>query len=95
MRLSNNWQLNNLLRCPKILDHYRDIQLYFGYWNTMKNADVGPEQDQLKNCFAEEIQKLFGVEFTDKQMVGFPTIKAAQWIPKLDLLIEIVKRAVG
>ena len=72
-----------------------DIQLYFGYWNTMKNADVGPEQDQLKNCFAEEIQKLFGVEFTDKQMVGFPTIKTAQWIPKLDLLIEIVKRAVG
>jgi hypothetical protein len=69
-----------------------DVSLYFGYWNPGTYNDVGPEQERLKNAFAEGVQKLFDVQFSDKQLQAFPTIKASQWVAKLPEFVALIKR---
>jgi|GEM_PF-6818717 len=71
-----------------------DIQFYFGYWNPDSYADIGPEQIRLKHEFADGLRGLFGVQFTDKQLRGFPSIKAAQWSGKVEEFVALIKKIV-
>ena len=69
-----------------------DIQIYFAYWHPENNPDIGPEQIQLRDHLSEEISKLFGITFNDKQLRGFPSIKATQWMHKLPEFIGLINR---
>lgn len=68
-----------------------DLSLYFGYWQPEAYADIGTFQIQLRDAFASEMQKLFGIQFSDKQLRGFPTIKAATWVSKASELLSVVR----
>ena len=57
-------------------------------------SDVVPAQVALRDVFAEELRQLLGTQFTDKQLRGFPTIKAQQWIEKAPELISMIKRII-
>jgi hypothetical protein len=60
-----------------------DLQLYFGYWKPETATDVGPEQVRVKTAFAEGVSQLFGIKFTEKQLLSWPSVKAAQWTGKV------------
>ena len=68
-----------------------DIQLYFGYWNPEAYSDVSAAQTSLKNDFSAKLAALFGMEFTDKQMRSFPSIRATQWTSKFAELLSLIK----
>ena len=68
-----------------------DIQLYFGYWNPDAYSDVSAAQISLKNDFSANLAALFGMEFTDKQMRSFPSIRATQWISKLPEVLSLIR----
>ena len=68
-----------------------DIQLYFGYWNPDAYSDVSAAQISLKKDFSANLAALFGMEFTDKQMRSFPSIRATQWISKLPEVLSLIR----
>lgn len=69
-----------------------DLSLYFGYWNPDVYPDVGPTQVVLRDHLATTITEVLGVTFTDKQLRGFPTIKAAVWVPRAPDLLAAVRK---
>lgn len=71
------------------------LSLYFGYWDPGAMGDVTPQQARFKETFAAEIATLLGVQFTEKQLRGFPTIKASQWLGKQQELIALLKKLAG
>ena len=71
-----------------------DLSLYFGYWNPDAYSDIGPSQVRLRDKFAEELQRLLGIQFTDKQLRGFPTIRAGEWGQKAAEFVSLMKRIV-
>lgn len=68
-----------------------DIQLYFGYWNAETYSDVSPEQITFKQDFSAKLSVLYGLNFTEKQMRSFPSLRAAQWVSKLPELLALIR----
>lgn len=69
-----------------------DLSLYFGYWNQDAYSDIGPAQVALRDTFAQNLQRLLGIQFTEKQLRNFPTVKAAQWVGKASELVSLIKQ---
>jgi hypothetical protein len=72
-----------------------DLEIYFGYWTPDTYSDIGPTQIALRDQFYDELRQLFGVQFNDKQLRGFPTIKASQWAGKAGELVSTIKRLIA
>lgn len=68
-----------------------DLSIYFGYWNPDSYPDIGPIQVALRDNFALGLQQLLGISFSEKHLRGFPTIKAAQWTPRVNDLLGLIK----
>lgn len=71
-----------------------DLSLYFGYWNPDAYSDIESTQVALRDSFADGLKNLLGAQFTDKQIRGFPTIKASQWVGKVPELVLMINRLV-
>lgn len=69
-----------------------DLSLYLGYWNPDDYPDVGPTQVAVRDSFMKELSSLLGIQLNEKQLRGFPTIKASQWIGKVSDIIAILNR---
>lgn len=51
-------------------------------------------QIKLKNELVDGLRDLFDVQFTEKQLRGFPSIKAAHWLDKAEEFVALIKRIV-
>jgi hypothetical protein len=69
-----------------------DLSLYLGYWNPDDYPDVGPTQVAVRDSFMGDLSALLGIQLNEKQLRGFPTIKASQWIGKVSEIIAILNR---
>lgn len=68
-----------------------DLQLYFNNWQPDARSNMGAPQIEFRDAFSSEIQKLFGIQFSDKQLRGFPIIKAAVWVGKVAELVSMLQ----
>ncbi len=57
------------------------LELYFGYWNEQKYADIGEVQIAFRNDFISVVEQQLGVTLSDKQRSNFPKIALEQWLP--------------
>lgn len=67
-----------------------DLQAYFGYWSADRYKDITETQSEAKNRFANELQRLTGTTFSEKQLQNFPTVKAEQWSGKAAEIAELI-----
>lgn len=72
-----------------------DLSLYYGYWNPDAYNDIGPAQVAVRDMFAKELEQLLGVQFSEKQLRGFPTIKAPQWVGKTAELVSVINHIIA
>ncbi len=68
------------------------LDMYFGYWDETKYADVGERQVAVRDEFISAMEKLTGTTFSEKQRRGFPGISLNSWRSKMPELEEAVLR---
>jgi hypothetical protein len=73
------------------IDRNGDLEIYFNNWQPDENSKIGAPQIEFRDAFSSEVQKLFGIKFTDHQLRGFPTIKADTWARKVEELVSMLE----
>lgn len=68
-----------------------ELELYFGYWNEDKYADVTDRQVSIRKQFASKVEQALNRTFTDNQRRGFPRIPAAQWLARSAELLAVLQ----
>lgn len=72
------------------------LEMYFGYWDETKHADVGERQIALREDFVAAVSRITEIDFSEKQRRGYPNIPVATWRPKLAelqaALLDLIQR---
>ena len=75
------------------------LEIYFHFWHPDKFSDVTPSQAEFIAEFRHGLLRIFpdvfGKEFSDRQLRGFPTATPEQWVPKADDLLKLLQRLVS
>jgi hypothetical protein len=73
------------------LNRSESLEMYFGYWDEAKYADIGPREIGLRDDFIGIVQTVLGLTFSEQQRRAFPKIAPDKWVSKADQLWEAVR----
>ena len=91
-----SWKKGCIIMLPQILKRgifsiRRDgsLEIYFFFWTPAYSTAITPEQVALVDRFKVGLEKLFSIQFTERELNGFPTFPFSKWIEKADELREL------
>lgn len=68
-----------------------ELEIYFGYWEPSKTPGVTDDQQSIHREFSKRLQSALKMNFSDKQLTGYPRVRLDQWLPRATDLIELVR----